>query len=66
MKLYESDEIDRLLEKINFPQGLSFWQAMNVGWWETFNHEKFNHFMFMMDDDIHPYYAYLEAKNINL
>ena len=64
MKDYTDKELDDVLELINFPQGLSFWQAANVGWWENFNPRKFTAFIEAVILGVHPYYAYKDAKQI--
>lgn len=57
-------EMIEVLNKVNFPDGLSKIETFKILLWTIFSPKKLRHFVFLIEKGVYIKWAYLEAKKL--
>ena len=63
MQKFNDKEISILLNKVDYPNGLSFSEVLLIFIWSIFNKKKFYYFISKINDGMNLRFAYISTKN---
>lgn len=60
---YTDTQAKEILDKVDFPKGLTTKQQLKVLWWTIFNKKRFWRFVKKIDNGVYIVFAFEDAEN---